>query len=122
MEKQENGLKALFLLGKRWSTYSPRDGEKKEIMGIHSQSLMLSRRNLMKVLLNSSEDLINCTIVFQWRVSPPPAGAKITFAACFESYFGFTLRERRSITIDQIQTVALEIESNLVVGGKTSDT
>jgi len=45
MEKQENGLKGLLITllqhGKRWSACSPRDGEKKETMGIHSQSLML---------------------------------------------------------------------------------
>jgi len=52
------------------------------------------------------------------EIKPPPTGAKITFAGAFESYFGFTLRERRSTTLDQIQTDALEIEANLVAAGK----
>ena len=56
------------------------------------------------------------------EIKPPPAGAKLTFAGTFESNFGFTLRERRSPTLDQIQTDALEIEANLVVVGKTRET
>jgi len=74
MEKKESGLKGflitLFLHGKRWSAYSPKDGERKETMGIHSQSLMLLRRNLVKVLFSSSECSINFTTVFQWRSFP----------------------------------------------------
>ena len=121
MEKKENGLKGFLITllqhGNRWSACSPIDGERKETMGIHSQSLMLSRRNLMKVLLNSSKGSINCTIVFQWS-KPPPTSEKITFAGAFESDFGFTLRERRSTTLDQIQTDALKVEENLVAAGK----
>lgn len=36
------------------------------------------------------------------EIKTPPAGEKITFAGAFESNFGFTLRERRSPTLDQI--------------------
>ena len=56
------------------------------------------------------------------EIKPPPAGAKITFAGAFESNFGFTLRERRSPTLNQIQTDALEIEANLVAAGKAPET
>ena len=56
------------------------------------------------------------------EIIPPPASAKITFAGAFESEFGFTLRERRSTTLHQIQTNALEIEENLVVAGKAPET
>ena len=56
------------------------------------------------------------------EIKPPPAGAKITFAGAFESNFGFTLRERRSPTLDQIQTNALEIEANLVDTEKAPET
>lgn len=56
------------------------------------------------------------------EIKPPPAGAKITFAGAFESNFGFTLRERRSPTLDQIQTYALEIEANLVAARKAPKT
>lgn len=53
---------------------------------------------------------------------PPPGGAKITCAGAFESNFGFTLRDQRSPTLDQIQTNALEIKENLVAVGKTPET
>ncbi len=56
------------------------------------------------------------------EIKPPPAGAKITFAGAFESNFGFTLRERRAPTLDQIQIDALEIEANLVATGKAPET
>lgn len=56
------------------------------------------------------------------EIKPPPTSAKITFAGAFESNFGFTLRERRSATLDQIQTDALGIEANLVAAGKTPKT
>jgi len=66
MVKQESGLKGflitLFLPGKRWSTSSPRDFERNETMGIHLQGLMLLKRNLMKVLLSSSEGSINFSL------------------------------------------------------------
>ena len=41
----------------------------------------------------------------------------MVFAGAFESDFGFTLKERRSSTLDQIHTDALEIEPNLYVVG-----
>jgi len=59
---------------------------------------------------------------FPVEIKPLPAGAKITFAGDFESNFGFTLREIRSPTLDQIQTNALEIEANLVAAGKAPET
>jgi len=56
------------------------------------------------------------------EIKPPPNGAKVTFAGAIELDFGFTLRERRSSTLDQIQTDALEIVANLVVAGKAPET
>lgn len=47
------------------------------------------------------------------EIKPPHVGAKVLFTGVFESKFGFTLRERRSITLDEIQTNAVEIEANL---------
>ena len=63
--------------------------------------------------------LYNCLRV---EIKPPPASAKITFVGAFELDFGFTLRERRSPTLDQIQTDALEIEANLVATCKAPET
>ena len=56
------------------------------------------------------------------EMKAPPTGAKITFAWAFELDFGFTVRDRRSPTLDQIQTDALEIEENLVAAGKAPKT
>lgn len=52
------------------------------------------------------------------EIKPPLAGAKINFSRAFESNFGFTLRERRASTLDQIQIDALGISANLVLAGK----
>ena len=56
------------------------------------------------------------------EIKHPPIGVKVTFAGAYELGFGFTLRERRSSTLDQIQTDALEIEANLVAIGKAPKT
>jgi len=37
----------------------------------------------------------------------------------FESDFGFTLRERKSHTLDQLQVDALEVEENFTSTGKS---
>lgn len=58
------------------------------------------------------------------EIKPPPAGAKIVFVGEFDSNFGFTPRERRSPSLDQTQTDALEIKANLSGAGniKPKDT
>ena len=45
------------------------------------------------------------------KIKPPQVAAKVVFAGDFEPYFGFTLRERRSTSLDRIQTNAFEVES-----------
>lgn len=42
----------------------------------------------------------------------------MVFVGAFDYDFGFTLRERRSHTLDQIQSDALEIEATLSAVGK----
>jgi len=37
----------------------------------------------------------------------------------FESDFGFTLRERKSLSLDQLQIDALEVEANFTSVGKS---
>lgn len=56
------------------------------------------------------------------EIKPPFTGAKVAFAGAFDLDFGFTLRERRSTTLDQIQNDALEIESNLGAANKAPET
>ena len=55
------------------------------------------------------------------EMKPPPVGAKVVFARDFEVDFSFTLRERRSPTLEQIQTDALEIEANMTTAGKIKE-
>ena len=55
------------------------------------------------------------------EMKPPPIGARVVFAGAFEPEFSFTLRERRSPTLEQIQTDALEIEANMSATGKGQD-
>jgi len=52
------------------------------------------------------------------EIKPPLTGEKVVFAGAFEYDFGFTLRERRYPTLDQIQIYALEIEATLFAAGK----
>ena len=55
------------------------------------------------------------------EMKPPPVGARDVFVGAFESDFSFTLRERRSPTLEKIQTDALEIEANITAVGKTQE-
>ena len=41
------------------------------------------------------------------------------FVGAFESEFGFTLRERKSASLDQAQNDALEVEANFASIGKS---
>lgn len=53
------------------------------------------------------------------EIKPPSAGKKVVFARAFELDFGFTLREKISPTLDQIQMDPLEIEANLTTTGQS---
>ena len=68
--------------------------------------------------MNSLRDSIYCIIVFLKKLSRLLQEKKVVFIRAFDFDFGFSLRERRSPTLDQIQTDALEIESNLSLVGK----
>lgn len=52
------------------------------------------------------------------EIKPPPATTHVVFLGAFESDFGFTLIERKSLTLDQLQIDALEVEANLASTGK----
>lgn len=54
------------------------------------------------------------------EIKPPPAVACVAYLGPFEFDFGFTLRERNSPTLDQLQVGALEVEANLASIGKSS--
>ena len=43
------------------------------------------------------------------EIKPPQAATKVFFLGSFEQDFGFTLRERKSTSLDQIQTDIVEV-------------
>ena len=51
-------------------------------------------------------------------MKPQQAAAKVVFIAAFDSDFGFSLRERMPVTLDDAQTDALELEANFAATGK----
>jgi len=53
------------------------------------------------------------------EIKPPPAAAHVSFLGAFEFEFGFILRERKSLTLDQLQINALEVEENFALVGKS---
>lgn len=53
------------------------------------------------------------------EIKPPQVVARVIFLGAFESEFGFTLRERKSRTLDQLQVDALEVEENFTLAGKS---
>jgi len=48
------------------------------------------------------------------EVRPTPSSAMITYANAFVSQFCLLLRERRSTSLDDMQIVAFEVESNII--------
>lgn len=52
------------------------------------------------------------------EMKPPLAKENLVFAWAFDYEFGFTLRERISPTLDQIQVNAMDIEENISIAGK----
>ena len=51
------------------------------------------------------------------KIKPPHDAAKVVFARNFEPYFGVTLIERKSRSLDQIQIDALEVEEKFTSNG-----
>jgi len=52
------------------------------------------------------------------KIKPPQIAAKVVSIGAFELDYGLTLRQRKSLTLDQIQTEFLEIEANFASTGK----
>jgi hypothetical protein len=52
------------------------------------------------------------------EVKPPPNATKLKYVDSFESDFTLLLRERRSATLDDMTTDAIEVEVNLMASGK----
>ena len=52
------------------------------------------------------------------EIKPPQEASKVVFTGAFEPNFGFTLREIKYTSLDQIQTDALEVEAKFASTGK----
>ena len=53
------------------------------------------------------------------EMKPHQIAAKVVFVAAFDVDFGFSLRERKSVTLDDAQTDTLEVEANFTSTGKS---
>jgi len=53
------------------------------------------------------------------EINPPQVASRVVFVGAFESNFGFTLRERKSHTLDQLHVDSLEVEENFTLAGKS---
>jgi hypothetical protein len=52
------------------------------------------------------------------EVKPPPRAAQLRYVDSFESDFSLLLRERRSTSLDDMMSDAIEVEVNLMASGK----
>ena len=55
------------------------------------------------------------------EIKPSETSAKLTYTNSFDSEFSLLLRERRSVTLLNMQEVALEIESNMLALSKLKE-
>ena len=53
------------------------------------------------------------------EINSPQYATLVVFVGAFDSEFGFTLRERKSHTLDRLQVNALEVEENFTSAGKS---
>ena len=58
-------------------------------------------------------------IILLSEMKPHQIVNKVVFVVAFESEFRFSLRERKSATLDEAQTDALEVEANFTSTGKS---
>lgn len=54
------------------------------------------------------------------KIKAPPIVARVVYLGAFKYNFSFTLTERKSPTLDQLQVDALEVEANFASTGKSS--
>jgi len=59
-------------------------------------------------------DLTMCTMEYQSTLDPPPSLALIKFPDRFDTDMAFQLRERNQPTLDDMQSVAVSVEANLL--------
>jgi len=90
-------------------------GDKKDLLYYHTEFGNLKREN--GELLSDFNKRFNLMYSkIPAKVKTTTTSAKLTYANAFDSDFCLQLRERRCATLADMQDVALEVESNIMVG------
>ena len=55
------------------------------------------------------------------KINPSKTSAKLTYSNSFDHKFSLHLRERRSVTLLNMQEVALEVESNVLASNRLKE-
>jgi hypothetical protein len=76
------------------------------------------KRSLDETVQEFSARFMKVYNVIPDEVKPPPKAAQLRYVDSFESDFSLLLRERRSATLDDMMTDAIEVEVNLMASGK----
>ena len=106
MERLKIGLNILLImkspLGKKWKiSLHKKWGEKRDHGYVLIEFNALKKRHnedVTKFIKRFNKIYNNLPT----EIKPPQAAIKVVFAGAFEPEFGFTLRERKSTSLDQI--------------------
>jgi len=89
-------------------------GDKKDLLYYHTEFGNLKRDNRESLPdFNKRFNHMYCKIPTEVKLTP--TSAKLTYANAFDSDFHLLLRERRCTTLAEMQDVALEVDSNIMV-------
>ena len=67
---------------------------------------------------NFQKGLIRCYSRIPTEIKPTETSAKLTYANAFDHEFSLLLRERRPISLLNMQDAALEVESNILASNR----
>ncbi len=92
-------------------------GDKKDLLYYHTEFGKLKRKN-GESLLDFNKRFNHMYSKIPAEVKPTPTSAKLTYVNDFDSDFCLLSRERRCVTLVDMQDVALEVESNIMAAEK----
>jgi hypothetical protein len=75
------------------------------------------RRSLDEIVQEFSAIFIKFYNSIPTEVNPPPRATQLRYVDSFESDFSLLLRERRSTSLDDMMSDAIEVEVNLMASG-----
>ena len=76
------------------------------------------KRKLAEIVIDFTNHFNKMYSKIPAKIKPTETSAKLTYANYFDVEFSILLRERRAITLVNMQEAALEVESNLMVVNK----